>query len=351
MKYAFFAVLCSVCCVVTAAEQTTHKDYRKGESKSFFDNKREGWFWFQEESDEPIKKKIPTPQEPIVILAPAQESETAYTQPETKTVVINAAWLRENLPELKETAINNPSDENLKAYFYAQRMTIDLSSRFASRTKEFFMAEPELDENNRRPTAGFVLTDHKKNISKSKKSLLKSIFKKAGIWMFVRADCSFCQKQIPVMDELTRSFGSEVLYVSIDGETVRGHSDDGNYVYDVTGTARERIGLDVDVTPTIIFVRNDGSDAILINKGMIDMYTLTEKILVIAKNTNLITETEYMLTQDVRAISALKDDTPMTVEVNGASADEEKDVTKLLVEKIKKKLKNSIHSSATTIKD
>jgi conjugal transfer pilus assembly protein TraF len=346
MKYAFFAVLCSVCCVVTAAEQTTHKDYRKGESKSFFDNKREGWFWFQEETDEPIKKKKPLPQEPIVILAPAQESEAVSTQSETKTVVINAAWLRENLPELKETAINNPSDDNLKAYYYAQRMTADMATRFAMRTKDFFIKENELDESKRRPTSAFAINEHKANLEINKKKILGNIFKDTGIWMFVRSDCSYCKKQLPVMGELERVYGVDILYISTDGAQIAGHDSD-NYVFDTSGEARASIGLDIQKTPTMLLVRNDSTDAILLSEGMMSLPELAERTLRIAKVEKWITDVEYNITQGVNDISTLQDDETLSIEVPIAN-DSESD-TKALVEKLKARLKNTAHSTANNI--
>lgn len=335
MKFSIFAVLLAITTNVVAADDVEHKSYKNIIPKQFYDKKKEGWFWFEEDSVEKEKEKQP-------LLPPTTEPAKSEPKVINKTkgggnisVEINAKWLRENLPVLREAAINKPTKENLAAYYYAQRMTVDMATRFATRSKEFFSEEAALDENNRRPTSSFILSEHKRDARGEKNNALSEIFKDTGLWVFVRSDCSFCKKQIPVLEELKRIYGVDILYISIDGEVIPGHNDE-NYVYDVSGIARERLGFEVSLTPTMVLMRNDGNDAVLLQEGLIDLTTLGQKTLFIAKRSGWIAEDDYMKTQQVRDITSLKGDDVLEVTVKHDSESKTQDI----VDAIKKRLIN-----------
>ena len=141
---------------------------------SYYDDRERGWFWFEPEpKPEPeLEEPEPLPPSPPPPTPPeenTEESSVKSTQPETKTVVIDVEWLRTNLPVLRDMAINNPSDKNIAAYYYAQRMMLDMSSRFAERTKEYFSKDTPLSEEHRRPTRAFVLDQFKSEAKDAQK--------------------------------------------------------------------------------------------------------------------------------------------------------------------------------------
>ena len=346
MKYAFFAVLCTASFLVAAAEHDDTQKSSKVSSKSgFYEKTKQGWYWFEEDQDKEKAKEEIIP--PIIVVPPPQQSkESSANESATKIVVINAQWLRENLPELKENAINEPTDDNLKAYFYAQRMTADMASRFAMRTVEFFANNPELDENNRSPTSAFVLNEHKSTSDKNKASTLKQIFKETGLWMFVKSDCSFCKSQLPVIEELKRLYNVDVLFISVDGAPIYGHTDD-NYVFDVSGEARKRLGFNVSLTPTLVLVRNDKKDAVVLSEGMKVLTVLEDRVLAIAKNSNWINNEEFLSTQRVRNITTLDETNNVSISVPIES--DAKTQSQILVEKLKTKLTNAPRISASKI--
>ena len=351
IKYSIFAVLLIATLTVQSAENVEIKEkkssYNKTSKSEFFKTKKEGWYWFEEKSEEKEKEKnIPVPPSPEPIKKESTKESNLPINNGPVHVVINAEWLRVNLPKLRESAINKPTDDNLSAYYYAQRMTVDMASRFANRTEEFFANESELDENNRRPTAGYVLGEHKRTATTEKRKLLTKIFKDVGLWVFVKSDCSFCKKQIPVLDELKRVYGVDILYISLDGQEIPGHKDD-NYVYDVSGAARQRLGFEVELTPTIILLKNDGSDAVLLNAGLVDLGTIENKTLLIAKNSGWVNDSEFMQSQQVRDITVLTDNEVLDIEVSGLTEEEK---TKNLILKIKSRLKNQPRSAGSKVK-
>ena len=122
----------------------------------FYQKKDEGWFW--KEPLPPIVEEEPTPEpEPI----PLGQSTPMESEPEEAVVPLHPeyegprpfspAWLRERLPEYRDRALADPTQENVRAYFYVQRYAVDMAERFALTGQKVVLSDPILDENNRRP--------------------------------------------------------------------------------------------------------------------------------------------------------------------------------------------------------
>ena len=168
-----------------------------------------GWHFYEDpELVDEEKQEVPKAQPPS-----AQPNDKK--QPEM--VEINSAWLKENLPKLLNTAIDDPSTENISNYYYAQRLAIDKANAFSDQTKEFFMFEEQLSESNRRPNSSNALFAHKVKTNKDKAKVFNSLFDKAGLWMFYRSDCPYCHQQFPAMESLAKIMGVDVLAISMDG--------------------------------------------------------------------------------------------------------------------------------------
>ena len=128
-------------------EATTVTDSRQitttGQT-SFYGNNAEGWYWYQDpKEEEPQEEPLPPPPPPK---APEPEPEPVL-KAEAPPAPFTAAWVREMLPKYKDIAWDNPTPENVKAYFLLQRFAIDRSSKFADVAKTVTMGNPLLDEN------------------------------------------------------------------------------------------------------------------------------------------------------------------------------------------------------------
>ena len=59
----------------------------------------------------------------------------------------------------RDKAIDNPSPENVAAYYYLQRVMMDKAQRFTDMARRVVMSDPLLDENQRRPIATFAANE------------------------------------------------------------------------------------------------------------------------------------------------------------------------------------------------
>lgn len=64
-----------------------------------------GWHWYNDDVKQDEEEEQ-APQQPTVPAEP--------TKPESKETELTAEWLNENIPKLLNSAINNPTPENLK---------------------------------------------------------------------------------------------------------------------------------------------------------------------------------------------------------------------------------------------
>lgn len=289
---------------------------------------RQGWHWYKEEEpkEETTEEEPPAPPKPE---QPKQES-----QPEKpKTVVIDNAWLRDNMPKLLDQAMDNPKDENKVALFWlVHRIATDKVTMFQDNTRRLYMNNPEFtaSENARRPTSQFALQQRDAETEQGKLDAVKAVFERAGIWVFYRSDCQYCMKEAPVLKSLERSFGVNVLPISLDGMPLPG-GEFPDYVTDTDFSRAQRLG--VRKTPSIYLVTNDGSQIHMLSEGIITMPDLVDTILYVARKANIITEQELQKSRDVQQVYMTDDSGQMQVPQDWVDKHPEK-----LVEALKQRM-------------
>ncbi len=79
----------------------------------FYQRGQEGWFWYQ---------VIPEPEQPDELVEP-ETGVVESSQSELKP--FSAAWFREHMQSFMDKAIDEPTNENVRAYLYLQRVMMD----------------------------------------------------------------------------------------------------------------------------------------------------------------------------------------------------------------------------------
>lgn len=238
--------------------------------EQFFERKDEGWYWYKDPADK--KKQEKKQDEPAP--APVSKSEKPADPP------FSVSWLRRNLPVLLDRAIDNPTKENIEAYMYAQRITMDKSQRFAEETQKVVYADPYLDENNRVPLASFARSDWLFQADSSQKEAMRHLSKVSAIWLFFDSRCDFCKKQVDILEGFREKYGFIVKYISIDGKALPGMKD---YLVD-QGQSKT---LEVKLTPTTVLVAPPDK-YLVVSQGAMAEDQLMERIFLAADTTGLI---------------------------------------------------------------
>lgn len=242
---------------------------------SFYTNKEDGWFWYED----PPPEQAPAEEEPPATPAPGPASGPAP---------MSVEWLRTNLPILRDKAIDQPTSENVAAYFYAQRIMMDKAQVFSDKAREITSSDPLLDENLRVPFASAAKTAQLRNSNESKKEILAAVAEKAGLWFFHDDTCQYCETQVPVANTLARRYGIPVVYISRQGGAIPG-LDPGIKVRPAEGRF-ERLG--VTHTPSVMMLVPP-NDYYLIAQGFTSLSSLEDRIVNAAHRYGLVDERLY----------------------------------------------------------
>ena len=257
---------------------------RNGLDSGFFSRHAEGWFWYQD----PVEEEPDLVPEPLPVMPPPAPSEPKETEPPLKPFTI--AWVRQALDKYKEAAWNDPTPENVKAYFLLQRFVIDRSNKFADVAQQVTVGNALLDETLRRPLANFVTYDVDKAAFAATNELLKKISQHTGLFFFFKSSCPYCEAQAPLLKHIEK-LGFKVIAVSIDGGSLKSAQFE-----DTRQDSGQAQALKVRSTPTIFLMDEKGTFETLAISA-VSLPELKERILLSALRTGLITEEEFKKTQ------------------------------------------------------
>lgn len=236
----------------------------------FFSRKSEGWYWYIDPKDE-IKPEPPKVQPP---------KPAAKTTEPAKAAPFSVEWLRTNMPKLLDAAINDPTKENVEAYLYAQRVTMDKSQRYAEQSQRVVAADPFLDENNRVPIASYTKPFFLRQAQEGKLEALKHVATVGGLWVFFDSKCNFCQPQVNTANELAKKYGLITKFISMDG---KGLPNVKQFVRD-SGQAKR---LNLKITPTTVLVVPP-NNFYVVSQGIMAQDQLSDRILLAADSNALL---------------------------------------------------------------
>lgn len=249
---------------------------------AYFKRSSEGWFWYEDLWSDP--QPPPEPVEP----PPSTSSAPSEPQP------LSAEWLRVNMPKYLDRAIDDPTQENVSAYFYLNRVWLDKGNKFADVAQEVVTQDPMLDETTRRPLATYAANEMNREAGRSRNDALQEIAASAGIYFFFHSECRYCAVQAPVLKAFADAYGFVVIPVSLDGQPLPdGHFP--NYRAD-NGQAQH---LGVEQTPAM-FLARPPDRMVLLAQGALSYAELAQRVLLAGKNLGLIDEQRYERTRPIQ---------------------------------------------------
>jgi conjugal transfer pilus assembly protein TraF len=285
-------ILASSICL---AQQTTESELKKNE-RGFYTKEAKGWFFYED----PDPEIAPEKEKPKPIPQPLAGTPSESQQEQIK---LDVTWLRDNLPKMLDEAQNNPTDENIAKYTFAQRLALDMSSRFQTRAIDFMERNPILDENNRRPTTGINLIAFKGEVAEKRKKIMEKLKQVSHIWFFYKSSCDFCHRQIPILNALHTRYEIETLAVSMDGKKI---SNMDKFIHRVDYDLKWTQEMNVTRTPTLMLMMNDGSGFTMLTNGIETLPSIEDRLMKMALQMSVINQNEYDEAQDIMDINSLK---------------------------------------------
>lgn len=257
----------------------------------FWQRKEEGWFWYEpypaieEQSVDPHSAqqadRLPADPQPADSELPETEPDDDGPRP------LSHAWIKATLPLLEARAIDDPTPENVRAFYYVQRVMLDKSEAFANTAEMVVQGDPFIDETIRRPTATYAANTLNEHASDVTADLLRKIANYTGILFFFRSDCAPCHVLAPVLKRFADYYHFTVLPVSIDGQPLAS----GIYP-DYQVDAGQAAYMGVEVTPSLHLMA-PGEGIAPISIGAVSFTDLHRRTLIAALSAGWITQAEF----------------------------------------------------------
>ncbi|MBO4576771.1 MAG: conjugal transfer protein TraF [Neisseriaceae bacterium] len=208
------------------------------------------------------KKKQAEPPKPEKQVSGSLKAQNTEPQPE----LFSVAWLQQKMPILLENAINNPTDENVRAYKYAEKMMTDMASNFADTSERVVRNDPMLDPSVRIPITAAARSNALWQVDKAREEIIKDLSQDSGLWFFFDSQCRFCETQYRVVKILEQKYNFPARYISIDGNLLKGMEKEKQKVrFDIGGQRAKELGI--KLTPAVILAHNSSSSAMIVSHG------------------------------------------------------------------------------------
>ena len=256
---------------------------------NFYTGKSDGWFWYQDPPVEAEEEAPPLEVPPVVATAKAPAPPPQAVEP-SGPPPFSVAWLKEKFPEARQQAIDDPNPENMRRYYYLQRIILDKAQRFADVSREITISDPLIDESTRRSTSSFAANAQTKNAGLAQIDLLQKLSSKAGLFFFYKANCDICLSQAQVLKSFKTYSEFTIIPISLDGSFLEGNPF-GEFRRD-SGQAKQ---LGITDAPALALAIPPKT-ARIVSFAPIAADALRGRVVLVAKSAGLISEEEYRRT-------------------------------------------------------
>lgn len=248
----------------------------------FFQEREKGWHWYERPPVEPVDPEQPPITPPTQ--APATVGPASPAPPP-----LSAEWLRGALPMLRDAAIDAPTEDNVAAYFYAQRIMMDKAQMFSDVAQRVVTSDPLLDENLRLPFASAAKTSMLAHATEVKSEIVDDLGDQVGLWFFYDGSCEYCDRQLAPINQLANKHANVAIQIiHKQGGAITGL----NPRIKILPDRGQFANLGINFTPSIMMmVPPDGF--YLVSQGYTSYTSLIDKLVGAANEYGLIPTEQY----------------------------------------------------------
>lgn len=255
----------------------------------FYRSQGEGWYWYADPMAEDPQPEKAEPEPAQTAAAP--EPETPPVQTEAPPEPFSLKWVQTMLPRYREAAWNDPTSENVQAYFLVQRFAIDRATAFADTAQRVAAENPLLDPTADRGRSQAADALAQKIAAEKTDALLKLIAEKAGLLFFFRSDCRYCDIEAPLVGAFERS-GFSIMAVSMDGKDLESR----RFAHTRKDAGQAKL-LGVEATPALFLMTAEDGKVTPIAQSLLSYTEIRDRIFLAALKTGLITEKDLAETK------------------------------------------------------
>jgi conjugal transfer pilus assembly protein TraF len=176
------------------------------------------------------------------------------------------------------TAVLNPSKPHVLEWLRANTLIGEKSNYFADQARRLVWTNPEVDYTARSPQANYALANTKQRENNSRMEVAAKVGEDWGVLFFFRSNCPYCHDMAPVVKNLERHYGMEVVGVTLDGRRI---PEFPNAIIDKGLSNIVSGGEGIDVVPATYLVSRDKKRFILLGTGALASNELVDRIRVL----------------------------------------------------------------------
>ena len=241
----------------------------------WFDRHSEGWFWYEH-------------------IAEPEKDENEVNNQNESFKPLTTAWIRNNIGQYLDKAIDHPSKENVSNYLYLDRLIKEKAERFSRIGKKVMESDPMLDENVRRPISPAAAKINDDMVQHAREQVLQKIAQVAGLVFYYQGKCRLCQLQAQALMALSQQYGFRLISFSTDGELIPD-------LPDSRIDRQPNPTLNIQTYPAL-FLMKPPNEIIQLRQGVSSYIDLHNLIVDSARETQWISEQDYKSTLIIRDV-------------------------------------------------
>lgn len=156
-------------------------------AESWYERHAEGWHWYNdpEKIQEVEPEVVPEPKEEPKKEPPKPKMMVPEPAKPKHPVAFSSEWLNTMIPKYLSRAVDDPTPENVEAFFLLQRLAMDKAERFQKMAEQVRVGNRFIDESERRPVSNFGLQTVDRQAEARRQQLLEKISQSTGLFFFL----------------------------------------------------------------------------------------------------------------------------------------------------------------------
>ncbi|KRW83632.1 conjugal transfer protein TraF [Marinobacter sp. P4B1] len=258
----------------------------------FYDRADEGWFFYNEQR---LKERSAEPELPAAPKPEESSVEVTELPPVSSgPAPMSVEWFRQNFDEIQNRAIDNPTPENVAAFYAVHQQMISKSTTFARVAAQVLADNPDLD-----PRVRFSNSiSGEKERQRVAKEMMATVFDRlkannGGIWFWFD-NSNVSRQMVNGMISLAKDFDVDILPIAIDGaeQQLMGMRGTDLLLDPIVDDGLSK-RLNIGATPAVALVIPPQRVEI-VGYGTLDRGRLAQRIPAAAKLMDILSEDEFL---------------------------------------------------------
>jgi len=200
--------------------QSANADVNSSSAQRFYDRHAEGWFWYKDPKkvkpkSEPVETAKPSEKPPVEVLK-IPEAVSAAPGPAPMSI----EWFEKNFDEIQSRAMDNPTHENVAAFYAVHQQMMHRATKFADVGQQVLLQYPELDPRNRFSTSVSGEKQRRVAANQVNQAIFTKLRQQNGGIMFFYDNSNFSQQMADTVVGIARRFDVDIQPISIDGSAI-----------------------------------------------------------------------------------------------------------------------------------